>query len=432
MVLPVDVRIEQLKTLRESGKANQRMNLFYKGKPETFDVFKIDLDFLVFNRHNGRIESEMQTWQLENDIGERDYSPEIHKRISEFLWRSNVQRNRHTLEDLKVKQQLRPGIVSLDGVIIDGNRRAMLLGKIKPQRPFEAVILPDDYYSDEKAIVRLETEFQIGEDSKLDYGPLEKYLKVKRLKVWYECEEIAQMMAISEGKVREYLTIMNLMDDYLEHIDCAGLYTMLKNNDGSSKEGMFVDLYRDLKRIEGGNTSIPWSVKKMDRLELKTVHFDYIRLGSGVFDGKDYREISFNARSSESFFAKKDIWNTFKQRHKAAVQPGDDEVTTLQGFLEASDHPTRSDAALAREERWKDVVKGPMIGAFNQAHNELEAELDRDEPRKLLERALAQLARVDYMGEAFLADNGNEQLVKELNSLTYEMKKRFDRRAVRN
>lgn len=423
--------MERLKALREAGHPIGKTKLFYKGASQPFDIFQVDLDLLVFNRHNGRIESEMLTWQLENDLGERDYSADIHKRIANFLWESNVERNRHTLLDLEVKQQQRPGIISLDGVIIDGNRRAMLLGRIKPQRMFEAVILPDDYYADEKAIVRLETEFQIGEDSKLDYGPLEKYLKVKRLGAWYQVDEIAQMMAISEGEVNKLVAIMELMDDYLDHIDCPGLYTMLKDTDGRSKEGMFVDLYLDMKRIDGGKALIPWSVGKLDRVALRTVQFDYIRLGSGVLDGKDYREISHNAKGQESFFAKKPIWDAFKTRHKEAVQPGEAAIGTLQEFMEANESTSRIEAAQARESKWRASVKGKMKGAFNQAHNELEADVDKDEPRKLLERALAQLERVDYLGGAFVADTSNEKLVKDLNALTYEMKKRFDRGGAR-
>lgn len=428
MVLPVEVRVDKLKALRDSGKAIGKTKLFYKGHPETFDVFQVDLDLLVFNRHNGRIESEMLTWQLEHDLGEREYTDEVHKRIADFLWKTNVERNKHTLEDLTVKQQQRPGIISLDGVLIDGNRRAMLLQRIQPRRTFEAVILPDTYYADEKSIVRLETEFQIGEDSKLDYGPLEKYLKVKRLRGWYEVEEIAQMMAVTDGEVRKLEAIMKLMDDYLEHIDCAGLYTMLKEPDGSSKEGMFVDLYLDLKRIDSGNAVIPWVVGKMDRLALRTTQFDYIRLGSGVLDGKDYREISHNAKGQESFFAKEGIWRTFRERHKQAVASGDEAVGTLQEFLAQNPNSlSRSEAAIARESQWRKTVSGPMKGNFNQAHNELEAEVDKDEPRKLLERALAQLSRVDYGGDAFVKDQANEGLVKSINKLAYEMKRRFDR-----
>jgi hypothetical protein len=432
MVLPVEDRKRGLEALRASGKVEGKTRLYYKGRSEPFPTYLIDLDLLVYNRHNGRIESEMLTWQFERDLGEREYNDEIHKRIDDFLWKSNVDRNRHTLADLETKKQQRPGIVSLDGVIIDGNRRAMLLNRIRPRPLFEAVILPDAYYEDEKAIVRLETEFQIGEDSKLDYGPLEKYLKVKRLSNWYELDEIAVMMALGgEGEVNKLNEIMELMDDYLEHIDCPGLYTMLNEDNGSSKEGMFVDLYHDLKRLKAGRAVIPWSVGKMDQLDLKTVQFDFIRLGSGVLDGKDYREISHNAKGSESFFAKQNIWKQFLGRHKAGVEPIDSDVGTLEDYMSRHPHhPTRIDAARARENNWKAGVKGPLKGAFNQAHNELEAEVDKDEPRKLLERALAQLDRIDLRGSALIKDKGNEGLVKRLSSMAWEMKRRFDRPGV--
>jgi len=430
MVLPVKDRMAALRAIRGSDKAVGQTKLYYKGDTHTCDVFQIDLDLLVYNRHNGRIESEMLTWQFEYDLGPREYTPEVHARIAEFLWKSNVERNKHTLADLETKQQQRPGVVSLDGVIIDGNRRAMLLGMIKPKRHFEAVILPDEYYADEKAIVRLETEFQIGEDSKLDYGALEKYLKVKRLLAWYEVDEIATMMAIGEGEVRKLIDIMGLMDDYLAHIDCPGLYNMLKEADtNDTKEGMFVDLYLDLKRIEGGKALIPWSIGKMDKLALRTIQFDYIRMGAGVLDGKDYREISHNARGQNSFFAKENIWKSFRKRHDDGVKPIDGELGSLDEFFAANPHlMSRSDAATARESAWRNKVAGRMKGNFNRAHVELEAEVDKDEPRKLLERALAQLDRVNFQSEAFIRDRGNEKLVKDLNTLIYEMKKRFDRK----
>lgn len=40
---------------------------------------------------------------------------------------------------------------------------------------FLAIILPDD--AEEKDIQQLETIYQMGEDDKLDYNPIEKYLK---------------------------------------------------------------------------------------------------------------------------------------------------------------------------------------------------------------------------------------------------------------
>ncbi|QYF86206.1 hypothetical protein [Brevundimonas sp. PAMC22021] len=430
-VTPAATRVERLRQLREAGEVIGSEKLFYKGEPQRFNVYRIDLDLLVYNRHNGRIESEMLTWQFDHDVDEHAYDEVIHKRIADYLWNTNEERNRHTLKDLKEKQQQRPGIVSLDGVIIDGNRRAMLLNRIVPRRHFEAVILPDAYYDDEREIVRLETQYQIGEDSKLDYGPLEKYLKVKRLvrQLDYPTSEVADMMATTKGEVEKWLSIMDLMDDYLEHIGCAGLYTMLKEPSGATKEGMFVDLHLDMKRLDKGTASVPWPTSTIDEIDLRTIQFDYIRFGSGLLDaGKDYRRISHDGRGERTFFAKEDIWRKFRDGHRGTVDVITNEVGELAAFVAANPHfPSMSDAAMARESEWKAKAGGPLQGNFNKADLDLQLELNANEPRKLLERAFAALDKIDYTSEGFVTDTANGPLVKEINTLVYEMKKRLER-----
>jgi hypothetical protein len=438
MVLPASERAIKLRgLLNDQAKIVGSQKLFYKGTTQAFNVYQIDLDWLVYNRHNGRIESEMLTWEFDHDIGDQDYTEEVHDRIDRFLWDTNVERNRHTLRDIETKQQQRPGIVSLDGVIIDGNRRAMLLGKIKPTRAFEAVILPDEYHENEKEIVRLETEYQIGEDSKLDYGPLEKYLKVKRLKdtLGYQESEIAEMMSEGEGEVKRLLAIMALMDDYLEHVGTPNLYKLLKEKDGSTKEGMFVDLYQDLKRLAQGGTTIPWPVGSLDILELKTIQFDHIRYGNSgdLFEGgKNYRQISHDGRGEQSFFASEEIWKKFSATHHDRINPVRQEVGTLDEYVYSHpDFESRLEAAEAREDEWKSKAAGPLKNNFYQSSIQLGAQKDATEPKKLLERALAALSRVDVTGSALVGDTSNEGLVREISSIAWEMKKRFDRPARR-
>src|SRR3546814_18404789 len=48
---------------------------------------------------------------------------------------------------------------------------------------FDAIILPHAYADNQEAIVRLETQYQLGEDAKDEYGALQKYLHVRRLHV---------------------------------------------------------------------------------------------------------------------------------------------------------------------------------------------------------------------------------------------------------
>lgn len=269
------------------------MKVPYKGKTAYMGVWEVDRKYLIYNRHNGRLETEMATWEAEDGVVDAPYDDALHAKIENFLWNTNQQRNKHTLEDIRVKAQLVPGAVTLDGVIIDGNRRAMLLGKLRIPT-FDAVILPDTYAESEEWIVRLETQFQLAEDKKLEYGPLEKYLKVKRLHdhLGIGFEEISELMGIAKSEPERLHEIMNLMDDYLNHIECPGLYKLLRDSDGT-KEGMFVDLYQDLKRFEGNTTAIEWVPDKMtDLLDLKTLQFDIIRYGDD-FSGteKDYRKI---------------------------------------------------------------------------------------------------------------------------------------------
>ena len=428
MVLPAEIRLDRLRQLVEKEDPIGYEKLFYHGVSERLPVYRIPLECLVFNRHNGRIESEMLTWQHEHDLGATDYNDEIHNLIEKFLWTSSRERNEHTKRDIERKGQLRPGIVSLDGVIIDGNRRAMLLGRIGEGLKFEAIVLKDRYYENEKEIIKLETEYQIGEDSKVEYGPLEKYLKVKRLKQHdYTDEEIRQMMGgITKSELARRIGTMALMDDYLEYIQCPGLYNLLKERDGT-KEGMLVDLHSDLKRFSEGKAGLSWTPDDIDVTELKAIQFDYLRYGTSLFSsGKDYRKISHDGKGEKSFFANEDIWEGFRTRHYENVHPETAKIGDVDDYIKANpDIESRAQAAQRRDSEWKSKVKGKMIGNFNRAGNSLEAEISSNEPRELLYRALSSIERVDYTASSFLDDASIPEMVNDINSITYEMKKRL-------
>ncbi len=437
MVLARDVRQQELAQLRDShGKAVSQSKLYYKGVSEIHPVHRIDLDLLVYNRHNGRLESEMLTWQQEHAVGDDEYDEDLHKQIETFLWDINKGRNRRTLDDLGRKGQQRPGIVTLDGVIIDGNRRAMLLRRIegaeKEKQYFEAVILPDAYDENEEEIVRLETQYQLGEDAILDYGPLEKYLHAKRLKeaLGIDIPEIAQLMGESESRVKRLIGIMSLMDEYLDHIGCPGLYNMLKEDGGGTKEGMFVDLYSDLIRLEGGKGQIEWAFEPdIDLLELKAIQFDYIRLGSN-FTGtnKTYRAISHEGSGRKSFFAHGDIWRPFAEHHRQRVEPITEKMGSLQEYANKyPDLKTLVDAARARDDEWKDSVDPTVKANFGISEDALEGVVEELEPPRLLTRALNSLRRIDAGSAGLLADPACREMIKEISRLTFAMKKKIER-----
>ena len=312
-------RIEYLEKLQKK-KSHTTSELYYKNETKIMEVYQIDMSFLIYNPYNGRIASLVKTYEKEHGALDSTIKKDSQK-IENFLWESKPGRNEKTKQSLAEQGQLKHGIVSKDGVIIDGNRRAMLLKKVfteKQESPqyFKAIILPDALDEDPKEIMRLETEYQMGEDAKVDYNSIEKYLKCKELEGQeFSNDQIGKMMSETKDKIKENLEIMELMDEYLEKINAQGIYTRLDDT-----EGLFVNLNSYLNKYKGGKSKlVQWNYGDTDINDLKLVYFDIIRhtyntpKGEGV-EAKEARIVGQTSKK-ESFFSDEKIWTTFRDEH---------------------------------------------------------------------------------------------------------------------
>lgn len=148
-------KLEEIKT-NQLNQAMTGIPLRYKGTTRTEIVWRIPLDYLIYNKYNGRIGSDVLSYEKQNGElnAELDSDREI---IETFLYESKVDRNKTTMESLLKIGQQRYGIVTSDGIIVDGNRRAMLLNRlfhkyeeygysyaeVEKSQYFLAIILPD-------------------------------------------------------------------------------------------------------------------------------------------------------------------------------------------------------------------------------------------------------------------------------------------------
>ncbi|MHB8070597.1 MAG: hypothetical protein ACYDHF_01395 [Candidatus Cryosericum sp.] len=107
--------------------------LRYKGGSSQENVYRIPLKYLVYNKYNGRIGTEVRSFEKEYHRLNAENS-EDSLLIERFLYDSKVDRNEKTMGSLLHDQQQRHGIVTADGVIVDGNRRALLLNKLFRER----------------------------------------------------------------------------------------------------------------------------------------------------------------------------------------------------------------------------------------------------------------------------------------------------------
>jgi hypothetical protein len=72
----------------------------YKGEKQKLPVHEINVDYLVYNRWNGRISSLVKSNNMETGIELDPTEPEGIKIIEEFLWKSNVPANKATKKSI--------------------------------------------------------------------------------------------------------------------------------------------------------------------------------------------------------------------------------------------------------------------------------------------------------------------------------------------
>ena len=205
----------------------------YKGETKEKKAYKIPVEWLIFNQRNGRIGTFVKTYKKQ--YGPIDATtPEGEKLIVDFLWKSKEVRNKKTMKDIEEYGQKEIGIITKDGVIVDGNRRCMLLKKLAVKNHsnptyFRAVILEDKLEDNGREIRKLETVYQMGADHPVDYNAIEKYLKCKELfeEDVFTYDEIAKFMGEKPSKIEEYLKILKLMEEYLKSLGYEGMYTRL-------------------------------------------------------------------------------------------------------------------------------------------------------------------------------------------------------------
>jgi hypothetical protein len=435
-------RILYLAGLVAGNKQYSSKEIWYKNSKQKLPVYQIDIQYLIYNAYNSRIGSRVKSY--EKETGQKlDASVEQDEALIEkFLWESNQPSNKETLRSLDEKKQLEYGIVTKDGVIIDGNRRAMLIKKLgndHGESPiyFLAVILDETLDQNPKEIKRLETTYQMGEDAKVDYNAIEKYLACKDLQSsGFDEKEIGKMMGESETKIKEYVSIMLLMDDYLDKLGYSGIYTRLDKT-----EGAFVDIEGYFKKFKGKNSGlIKWNYNDSDVEELKLIYFDYIQYmynkhkkkddeDEGIFgseDSKDYRIIGKPSKKESIFCADEKIWKDFRDTHFSRIDPIRDEFMEGESSIDSLriQHPDLDINTLLkrRDERWADKVGSILKENLGSAKYSLSNFNNQNEPELLLRRAFETLNSIDTGSKPFREKFEVEELVNDINSLTWEFK----------
>jgi len=416
-----ETRIQKIQEIITRDEKNPfgKMEIPWNDRLETKNVYLIPLDFLVYNKYNGRILSRTQSLEKQNYVIDVE-TDEGKKKIEDLLFDSNESRNKTTLASLNDYGQQKVGIITKDGIIIDGNRRAMLLNRGKKFDKFKAVVLDVTLEENPLEIEKLETTYQMGEDEKVGYNATEKYIKSKLLykkltqKTYSSntdkhtpdtkvIEKIANWMGEDPSEVLKYLNTMEVMDEYLEFLEYDGIYTQL-----DKREDQFLNLTKWLKTFYGEASKKGFDGYADDDVdELKAIAFDYIR---AKYEGKEFRILAEGQRPNH-FFGDKEIWASFAKYHNDRIKTIQ-EVEIDYSSQNLNKHLDARDSAFVESSKLGSTIS--FLEENIRIHEEkLGYNRASDEPQKLVSKALDALDAIKTGHKSF----ANKDVQKQVEAL---------------
>ncbi len=212
-------------------KTDQKRKLALKGEVKSFDVYKIPLDLLLYNKRNGRIISWMNKLESEGVVVDELSKDEYNEKVETMIVDSNRTALEKTKKNIKALGQIHPGVVLNNGTVIDGNRRFTCLRQLKREDGgdlfFEAVILDPEEGLTDADIKRLELRIQHGEERPVDYNAIDNLVDVYndiRINRYFTTKEYAANIGKKESDVKKMLEKADLMVEYLKFINAEGKF----------------------------------------------------------------------------------------------------------------------------------------------------------------------------------------------------------------
>lgn len=418
-------RIEQIRKIFETGTP-VKTGLTIPTRPGTkYNSYKIPIECIVFNHVNDRFASSRREYEANTGKSLIRDDIDSQKVIEDFIWKSNETRNNETLENLlKVKQE-QPGVINREGLVLDGNRRAALILKIytSPEGTFknidknefkhyEAIIIPEDLTDEE--IHLIETNLQMNTDDKVEYNPIEKYLKVDSLyKSGFSYQRIvANMKTFKTVKeVEASHRIYDLMCEYLESIDATDRFSLITKN---KSEDLFINLEKTLSYYKNQLYQTYWNPDDLDIEDLKYIAFNFIR---SKYEGKDFRNLMGGQRDMTGIFADKNVWEKFKTKTMSFIDSINKEV-------ESKTKNSKFNDIQERETYFIQETKPVFAKNLNAAKEALNNIKSTNKPLELLEGSLDKLESIDM---DFLIDNYDKEFYVTLKRVEEKVKELINR-----
>lgn len=367
--------------------------LSIQGQTKTFDVYRVPIEYLIYNKKNGRIATYVSQFIDEGKEFPEDDINEFNNIIEKYIEQSNPDALKKTKANIKIMSQTEPAVIMANGIVLDGNRRFTSLRQLSREGAgaefsyLEAVILESDTYT-EKDIKRLELNLQHAIESKVDYNPIDRLVDIYRDLIEEEVftpQEYSRETQLSLTKVNEEIEIAKLMIEYLEYINQPKKFYIARQQ---KIDGPIREIAKIIKSKKVDNTqieeikeflflnilSLGGDVSRKIR-ELKFV-FEDKKLSDALIDEADEQEVFDDANDFfESEITQKDVSETSILNLTDNIK---NQVTNItERFVETKKLSTAKNKPIVILNKVDSLIKDIDKDSVLRLNEELRAEFDQ-------------------------------------------------------
>ena len=374
----------------------QTRKLTIDGHTDAYPVYKVRLDLLFYNDQNDRIATWISHYKSQhNGVGPDRSNKEAYNRIIEgFIVSSNPESIRKTQSNIEMVEQREAGVVLADGRIIDGNRRFTCLRRLAEKNDrfkyFETVILDRKIETNAKQIKMLELSIQHGEESKVDYNPVDRLVGIYNdvvLTSLLSVEEYAKSTNESEGDVKKSIEVAKMMVDFLQFINAPEQFHIARD----------LELCFPLEEL----LKILKKCRSEDEVEdLKNIVFSNILMQTSSDMGRFVRNIKavIGTDYQEAFF--------------------EEQLGLAERVVEMLPVPDKMNTATIREDiRSNTEIRDELKRSIEKTLMKVRKDETKSRPIQLVEKATTCLESVDINILQKLGSNEKLRLIEQLNKL---------------
>ena len=200
-----------LVSYKESGE-RKSLPIEYRGETKVLEIIRIDPKVLLLNPNNSRLAAQLHDHHQQKVVQDHPTSEEAQDVLAGLL--RNTERFAKLKEELKEFKQQNPGLISRDGLLINGNTRVVALRDIGAEG-VDVAVLPED--AGNREFLDLEMSLQMRRLTHQDYTFTNELLLMDKYKKFgHTDKQLATKMGWLRGgqkKVDQATQLLQLIQE---------------------------------------------------------------------------------------------------------------------------------------------------------------------------------------------------------------------------